>query len=375
MSSIAHEVSGVDSVAHLLPAFSFDRLIHQDATGAVYRARHRSLDRDVAIRIVPSDARVDPHFRTAFQEDARKMARLAHPHLIRVYDCGDIDGNLYSVTEYVAGQSLLRCARGMAVDPEQAVGIIAAACRGLAHAHGNGVFHGQITPANILLNEKCEPKIGSFGQNECYRHGAECSETNPITYSAPETVRGQAMIGPQADVYSLGLILRELLTGVPTGTAGKGISDPGLDAICRKATHQDPASRFSDASSLADELDRWMAAAKSASKPARTLLASERPSAPVRRPTLSCPKPTHAVPRPSLSSTLTRRAHGNRFIATSCIVAAMTLGTGYLALHPETNGSQARQNKPSPVNSTTTGTATAPGDDRDATVMRLAKSE
>lgn len=377
MTSVSIQSPGIDSLASLLPAFRFDSLIEHDVTGVVYKARHRSLDRDVAIRVVPSHAGVDAGFRAAFRDNARLMARLSHPNLIRVYDCGEINGDLYSVTEFVAGQSLWRCARGMAVDPMQAAGIIAAASRGLAHAHENGMVHGDITPANILLTAKCEPKIGNFG-NPGRFHQDSHEMPSPSAYAAPEMAAGTSDFGPPADVYSLGVILRELLTGVPaeSGNPGGGtISDPALDAIHRKATHPDPVCRFPDASAFAGELDRWMASATAPAASNKRPVALHHPPAPVRRPALACPRPTHATPRAPLPPTVTRRPHSGRFVATSGIVAAMLLGTGYLALQPKNADSPARPNRPSQALQSASETTAAPGNHRDRGLVRLARSE
>ena len=143
-------LSNLDSIASLFPAFDFEGLISRGAAGAVYKARQRSLDRDVAIRIASRESAEDPAFRNSFEMMAKAMASLAHPGLIRVYDSGEVAGLPFVVMEYVPGNSLRQSAQGRAVEPRQAVQIVLAACQGLAHAHGKGIAHGAIRRAARL---------------------------------------------------------------------------------------------------------------------------------------------------------------------------------------------------------------------------------
>lgn len=275
-------LNGLDSIAALLPAYEFESLIAHGATGTVYKARQRSLDREVAIRIAPQGFGSDPAFRNSFRSMATAMAGLSHPGLIRVYDSGDVDGLPFVVMEHVPGKSLRHSANGRAVDPKQAVQIVIAACKGLAHAHGQGIAHGAIRPANILLTPKCEPKIGNLGFTAKDRH--EGTVADP--YLAPELSDGSGDGSMQADVYAMGVILTELLTGDPSGTKQAvpvTIPDPKLAAICKKALHSDPALRYADAGALAGALGQWSAspAPVRTPTPVRPQASPRRPMAPV----------------------------------------------------------------------------------------------
>ena len=179
------------------------------------------------------------------------MAFLNHPGIIRVFDFGEIEGLLYLVMEYVPGKSLERSASGKAIDPKQAVEILLATCEGVSHAHDNDILHRDIRPANILLTPERQPKLGDFGIS---------SGPRTESYLAPEAAHDPRVADKRADVFSLGVILRELLTGIPaqSGTAlNPAIADPKLDAICRKATSSDPATRYPDANAFKEELNRW----------------------------------------------------------------------------------------------------------------------
>jgi serine/threonine protein kinase len=361
MSHISSPLPEIDSLADLLPAFEFDRLIGQDVSGALYKACHRSLDRDVAIKFLPCDTGRDSRFRDSFQAKAKVMASLTHPSLLRVYDSGDLDGHLYTVMEYAHCRSLKDCAQGVAVDPLQAVEIVTSACLGLAYAHENGIIHGDIKPANIYLNSKCEPKIGNFGLPGHARNDAGALLSDAPEYMAPEIVGKSQCGGPKADVFSLGVILKELLTGIPAGSedaAQQTLADPKLDAICRMATHPDPASRYPDTRSLADELKLWMASRKSSPAIAKPQPSFQR-QASANRPA------TPSFPSPRIASYKKRQSKGSWTLAKSSLMILPLLCAGFLTQHILQNGiqqaapQQAAQSEPTviPITDTESGLA------------------
>lgn len=329
------ELPEIGAMAELMPGFEFDRLIARDGTGAVYKACHRLLGRDVAIKVLPCELGKDPHFRRSFQANAKSMARLAHPNLIRVYDSGDMNGHLFTVMEYVPGKSLFRCAHGTAIEPKQSVEIVISACQGLIHAHENGVVHGDIRPANILLTTKCEPKIGNFEMPRGVQSEVAGRVMEGAEYMAPELVNQSDKVSPGADVFALGVILRELLTGIPaaSGDAAKHVvSDPGLDAICRKATHPDPRSRFPDAASLSLHLTNWMDTVTSGKVVRSRQLAFNPPPSTAHRPTLVVQRPPLAGSRPSLAGFDRGHSQTGRPLGKYCAILALTICAAYLAL-------------------------------------------
>ena len=289
MSPAPLQVPEISQIAELFPTFEFDRLIHLGRTGAIYKAHQRSLDRAVAIKILYHELGEDPVFRRSFVEKAKAMARLSHPNLIRVFDFGDLDGMLYIVMEFVPGKSLFNSAHGKKIDPKQAVQIALASCRGLAHAHENGIIHRDIKPANILLTQNREPKIGSFGLAHGNQPNANELTEQSSAYLAPEIIDQPENGTSQSDVYAIGAMLRELLTGIPedaSGASAPAIPDLRLAAICRNATHADPAVRYTDASALAAKLEHWLTTG--ISRPLaipRTVLQLPKPS--LQRPKLN----------------------------------------------------------------------------------------
>lgn len=233
----------------MLPAYEITQLIAQGGMGAVYRGKQRSLDREVAIKILPRELGENPAFHVSFETEARAMARLNHPNLISVYDFGDVDGMPYIVMEFVAGKSLYHSAYGMQVDAMESARITRDICDGLAHAHEAGIIHHDIKPANILLTAKVEPKIGDFGLAKPMdgRHAGLVMGTPG--YAAPEVYTHPNQADPRSDIFAVGVILHELLTGKRPDEVSQPPSQlcgcsSLFDQIIAKATHPDLSQRY-----------------------------------------------------------------------------------------------------------------------------------
>ena len=243
------------------PAYEITAFIAQGGMGAVYAARQVSLDRPVAIKILPRQFGADPQFRSSFEAEAKSMARLNHPNLIAVYDFGDADGMLYIIMELVEGKSLHHSAYGRAIDQEEAVRLVAGISHGLAHAHQHGILHRDIKPGNILLGPEAVPKIGDFGLARPVGEGHNPDEIVWGTpgYSAPEVVNNPGEVDQRVDVFAVGVLLYELLTAkVPSEPwqppSAVSQCSPEFDRIIRRATHPSPELRYAKAEDLAKEL-------------------------------------------------------------------------------------------------------------------------
>lgn len=232
--------------------------------GAVYKGRQLSLDRDIAIKVLPREMGESEEFRESFISEAKAMARLDHSNLLGIYDYGTVEGMPYIVMQYVDGGSLHDAAYNIAVELMQAVTIVRGICEGLAHAHANGIVHRDIKPSNILLTHKVEPKIADFG----LAHAADSDKPGLVMgtpgYTAPEVFQDFNQAGPLADIYSVGVILHQLLTGIdPAGSMEPPNHPSGslrLDLIWRKATHIDPAQRYQNVDVMIADLDAWIKA-------------------------------------------------------------------------------------------------------------------
>ncbi len=276
----------LEELAPLFPAYEFEGFIAQGGMGAVYRARQKSLDRPVAIKILPHELGSDPVFRASFEAEARAMARLNHSNLIGVYDFGEADGMLFIVMEYVHGNSLHRSCHGKTIDPAQAGEIVSAISRGLAHAHEHGILHRDIKPGNILIDANAKPKIGDFGLALPMGEQVDPEEAIYGTpgYVAPEIYRKDPA-SPRSDIYSVGTLLSELLTG-SAPKENERPSPPSLvcgcsrdfDAVVARATLGDPDLRYPDAGELADDLDKAVKAASSNAGAANRLLMTPPPT-------------------------------------------------------------------------------------------------
>lgn len=250
-----------EELAPLFPNYQILSLIATGGMGAVYHAVQTSLEREVAIKILPVEFGNDPGFCDAFAAEAKAMARLNHPNLIGVYDFGEVEGMLFIVMEYVPGQSLHDACHGSAVDPGEVVRLMTAISLGLAHAHQHGILHRDIKPANILLDSHLQPKIGDFGLARTL--GAQVHDGEAIFgtpgYTAPEVLEPPHAVDQRADIFSLGVLLHELLTGRLPGDDPRPPSeishcDPRFNAVVSKATHPDPQLRYQSATEIADAL-------------------------------------------------------------------------------------------------------------------------
>jgi len=252
----------ISELAPLFPGYEISNLIATGGMGAVYRAVQKSLDRPVAIKILPQEFSKDAAFCAGFEAEAKAMARLNHPNLIGVYDFGEIAGMLYIIMEYVPGKSVFHSAHGIAIDPAEVIRLVTGICNGLAHAHENGIIHRDIKPSNILLDLNAQPKIGDFGlarpvENKI-QEGEEIFGTPH--YTAPEVVSSPHSVGNRADIFSVGVLLHELLTGRLPAEDRRPASvicgcDPRFDAIIKRATNPIPEARYATAAEMAKDLN------------------------------------------------------------------------------------------------------------------------
>lgn len=269
----------VEAMSSLLPGFEFTALISSSSRGAVYFANQRSLDRQVAIKILSPELGA----RDAFQNKAGAAAGLKHPNLISIFDSGTVGGIPYLVMEFVPGKSLARSTKGKIVDFDQAMVLIEGICEGLACAHANGIFHGFLNPSNVLLNQKAEPKIGNFGLQESTQ--ADAADHSAASYAAPEVRAKTGSATAQSDIYSIAAIFYELITGRPHGPDARPASEiskckPEIDVVIRRATDPDPAKRMADVAAFQSALKKAASAGGLVKLQAAAPAAVEAPEAP-----------------------------------------------------------------------------------------------
>ena len=272
----------------LLPAFEFHELIGCGSMGAVYRAQQISLSRDVAIKVLPPELSAVEAFARSFKIEARALAKLSHPNLIGVYDFGEVDGMLYLVMEFIDGNALYRSLNGRKVEPIQAAEIMEGVARGLGEAHLHDLLHRDIKPANILITRKLKPVLGDFGLAARTDNVGADMDIATRGYVAPEVLHDFASASPASDVYSLGMILHELVTGVaPSLETPADLSLVpdlrGLPELVGQALAPDPLERPADGKAFTRELETWLEAARQTSPPLLTAAGPRKPTSSVRK--------------------------------------------------------------------------------------------
>ncbi len=264
--------------------------------GIVYKARQVGLDRIVALKtILPRGTKRDEQTRRFLQE-AKAMALLQHPGVVQIHEIGDCEGRPYLVMEYVGGGNLSEKLAGKPMSSRNAAEMVTRLARAVSAAHQQGVIHRDLKPSNILLMADGTPKIADFGLAKWFATSADTTETgHPLgtpSYMAPEQISSQrGPLGPTVDVYALGTILYELLTGHPPFLADNPLDtlqlvlsqEPvaprrwqpktprDLETICLKCLEKEPRRRYAMAESLADDLDRFLAGTPIAARPVSTL--------------------------------------------------------------------------------------------------------
>lgn len=251
----------IEELEPLFPSYAIESFIAEGGMGAVYKARQKSLDRPVAIKILPREFGADAQFRESFEAEAKAMARLNHPNLIGVYDFGDVDGMLFIIMEHVKGKALYYSIHQKAIEPETAIKLISQISRGIAHAHAGGILHRDIKPANILLDIDATPKVGDFGlARPLDNERGDLIPFGTPGYTAPEVYTRQYSVDQRSDIFSIGAMLYELLKGsAPQENATNLVTglDPRLDHIISKATDPDPNQRPNNLNTFVDEIENF----------------------------------------------------------------------------------------------------------------------
>jgi hypothetical protein len=282
-----------EQLAPHFPQFEIQALLGQGGMGAVYRARQPSLDRTVALKILP--ALSSPGFSERFAREARAMARLKHPGIVTVHDFGQAGEWLYFIMEYVDGPNLRQLAQDRKLSPADALRIVPPICEALQYAHAQGIVHRDIKPENILVDRDGSVKIADFGiakllgpvDADFALTGARDVVGSP-NYMAPEQLERPLEVDHRADIYSLGVVFYELLTGeLPLGRfqppSRRVQIDVRLDDIVLHALEKEPSRRYQQVSEVRRDVDTI--AASPAPMPAATPPVT--PPAPAPRPRFS----------------------------------------------------------------------------------------
>lgn len=257
--------------------------IARGGMGVVYKARQKDLDRIVAVKMILSNHLATPEQVQRFYAEARAAARLHDPNIVAIHDVGEHHGQHYFVMEYVAGPSLAQLVRRGLLPAKDAARHLAAVARAVGHLHQEGIVHRDLKPSNILVDGDGQPRVTDFGLAKSIQDNSPATSIGAIVgtpgYMAPEQAAGRAGdVGPLSDVYSLGSILYELLTGRPPFQESTPLDtlvqvlegEPPrpsrliasvpreLELICLKCLEKDPGRRYPSATALAEDLERFL---------------------------------------------------------------------------------------------------------------------
>jgi serine/threonine protein kinase len=246
------DVPSVEEMAALLPQYAFEKLAAFGGMGAVYKAKQESLDRPVAIKILPPEFGKEPEFADRFKSEARAMAKLNHTHIVGVIDFGITkSGHLYLVMEWVQGPTLHELIHKGSLPARKAANLAMQLCEALAYAHNHKILHRDIKPGNIMVNEEGQVKVTDFGLARPITGEAEENPYGTPDYAAPE-ILGKGAVDQRADVFAAGVVLYEMLTGRVPQHPRRPVQEfaplpTQWDELIDKATHPEPAKRFQDA--------------------------------------------------------------------------------------------------------------------------------
>jgi WD40 repeat protein/tRNA A-37 threonylcarbamoyl transferase component Bud32 len=276
-----------------VPGYEVQEELGRGGMGVVYRARQAKLNRIVALKMILASEHAVA--RARFAAEAESVARLQHPGIVQVHEVGEVSGRPFFSLEFVGGGSLAQKLAGTPLPPGDAARMVETLARAMAYAHSKGIVHRDLKPANVLLAEDGSPKITDFGIAKQMETHSSHTHTGAVigtpSYMAPEQSTSQREVGPLADVYALGAVLYECLTGRPPFKADSPLEtlmqvtaeDPvpparlnpkvpqDLETICMKCLEKKPENRYPGALELADELRRFQAGEPIRARPAGTL--------------------------------------------------------------------------------------------------------
>lgn len=291
-SAAAGRQWSAERLLSLFPELELQEQIGVGGMGVVWKARQKNLDRPVALKLLNRNLTGDPSFVERFLREARALGRLNHPAIISVYDFGQRDEVCYFLMEYVDGASLRQIVQAGELTPEEALTIVPQICDALQYAHNAGIVHRDIKPENILIDGEGRVKIADFGLAKLIRSdspdlaltGTRQVMGTPL-YMAPEQVERPAEVDHRADIYSLGVVIYEMLTGeLPLGRfdppSSKVQIDVRLDDVVLRTLEKEPERRYQHVSEVKSSVEECASSVSDAdfstAQTAKRLLQSNR---------------------------------------------------------------------------------------------------
>lgn len=253
-------------IAPHFPQLEIIEMLGRGGMGIVYRARQKALDRFVALKLMAPERVKDPEFARWFGQEAQALAKLNHPNIVTVHDFGQAGGYFYLLMEFVDGVNLRQAMRAGRFTPEQALAVVPPVCEALQYAHDHGIVHRDIKPENLLMDRNGRMKIADFGIARMFNanHSNPDPDSSPLAgtpeYMAPEQRSQPSTTDHRADIYSLGVVLYEMLTGELPPRKLEPLSrrlqiDVRLDEIVLRALERSPEMRYQTAAEFRTEVE------------------------------------------------------------------------------------------------------------------------
>jgi serine/threonine protein kinase len=256
----------IAELSPLFPDLEILELVGTGGMGCVFKARQKKLDRIVAIKILPRELASDELFAERFGREARAMARLNHPNIVAIHDFGQV-GDMYFLTmEYMDGMNLRELIEAELLNPEKSLAVFSQVSNALAFAHSEGVVHRDIKPENILFDKQGHVALADFGlarlamDSHCEISITQTRQAmGTLNYMAPEQYENPKSVDHRADIYAMGILLYEMMTGrVPRGSFPPVSSlcpnAPDVDQVINKSLQVSPDDRYQDLNSLMSDL-------------------------------------------------------------------------------------------------------------------------
>jgi hypothetical protein len=261
------QIPSLERLAAAFPQLQILELIGRGGMGFVFKARQPHLDRFVALKLLPDSLAHDPQFTERFNREGRTLARLNHPNIVSIFDFGHVGGFYYLLMEYVDGVNLRQAMQAGRFSPAEALTIVPKICEALQYAHEEGILHRDIKPENILLDAKGRVKIADFGIAKIVgddKPDVSLTATGATLgtphYMAPEQFEKPATVDHRADIYSLGVVFYELLTGeLPIGRfsppSQRTPLDPRVDEVVMRTLEKEREKRFQSAGEMGTNVE------------------------------------------------------------------------------------------------------------------------
>ncbi|HEY0549065.1 MAG TPA: serine/threonine-protein kinase, partial [Verrucomicrobiae bacterium] len=261
------QIPSLERLAVAFPQLQIFELVGRGGMGFVFKARQPHLDRFVALKLLPDSLAHDPQFAERFNREGRVLARLNHPNIVSIFDFGQAGGFYYLMMEYVDGVNLRQAMQAGRFSPAEALTIVPKICEALQFAHEEGILHRDIKPENILLDARGRVKIADFGIAKLV--GEEHPEVSltatgaalgTMHYMAPEQIEKPSTVDHRADIYSLGVVFYELLTGeLPIGRfsppSQRTPLDPRVDDVVMRTLEKEREKRFQSAGEMGTNVE------------------------------------------------------------------------------------------------------------------------